>query len=84
VATAGAAGAHSHTLSRAVNGGTFTNVPFPGHNPSGTFTTSTDGTHVHPINVAANGSHNHAISVTATGGHETRPRNLALLYCIKY
>ena len=30
------------------------------------------------------GSHSHTISITATGGTETRPANIAMLYCIKY
>ena len=30
------------------------------------------------------GSHNHTITVNATGGSETRPRNVALMYIIKF
>jgi hypothetical protein len=29
------------------------------------------------------GAHSHTITVNQTGGNETRPRNIALLYCIK-
>lgn len=78
------AGEHSHTLGRASNAGTFTNTPFPGHSQSGAYSTSVAGAHAHTISVLANGAHTHAVTVGATGGHETRPRNIALLYCIKY
>jgi microcystin-dependent protein len=30
------------------------------------------------------GAHSHTITVNQTGGNETRPRNIALLYCIKF
>lgn len=43
--------------------------------------TSAAGAHSHGI--AADGAHSHTITVAATGIHETRPRNVALLYCIK-
>ena len=33
---------------------------------------------------ASTGNHTHAVTVGASGGTETRPRNVALLYCIKY
>jgi microcystin-dependent protein len=42
------------------------------------------GSHNHTVFVSLAGEHNHPISVAATGGSETRPRNVALLYCIKY
>lgn len=37
-------------------------------------------------NIAAAGAHTHNVTVNAstTGGTETRPKNIALLYCIKY
>jgi len=47
-----------------------------------TFTTSTD-THSHTFTTSSD-SHNHTITVNSTGGTETRPRNIALRYCIKY
>lgn len=43
--------------------------------------TSAAGAHNHGI--AGDGAHSHTITVDATGIHETRPRNVALLYCIK-
>lgn len=39
-----------------------------------------DGTHTHTVGNA--GSHFHTIN--STGGTETRPENIALMYCIKY
>ncbi|MDT6920389.1 phage tail-collar fiber domain-containing protein [Pseudomonas atacamensis] len=42
------------------------------------------GQHAHNVGVGGAGNHTHGISVAAAGGIETRPRNLALFYCIKY
>jgi microcystin-dependent protein len=43
--------------------------------------------HTHPLSGTAtsDGAHTHTVtgSATSTGGTETRPRNVALLYCIK-
>ncbi len=47
-------------------------------------TTSTNGAHSHAVTVNAVGDHAHTITIDATGGAETRPRNTALLACIKY
>lgn len=35
-------------------------------------------------NSAAAGSHSHNITVSASGGNESRPINVAMMYCIKY
>jgi len=45
-----------------------------------------DGNHAHNVGVgiAAAGGHQHAIQTDWQGGTETRPRNIALLACIKY
>lgn len=68
---AAAAGAHNHTVSGATQD--------PGGGSGGgssadtvTRTTSTAGSHIH------------ALTIDAAGGIETRPKNIALLYCIKY
>jgi len=39
-----------------------------------------------PANLATQnaGNHSHAITVNATGDTETRPKNIAMLYCIKF
>ena len=36
------------------------------------------------IGINAAGEHSHTITINATGGAETRPANIALLYCIKF
>lgn len=46
--------------------------------------TGAAGSHTHNIGTAAAGSHTHTVTVAASGGNETRPRNIALLACIKY
>jgi len=48
--------------------------------------TSTAGDHSHSITgtAAAVGDHAHTVTVNATGGTETRPRNVAILFCIRY
>lgn len=42
------------------------------------------GSHTHSLNIQSSGSHSHTVSITNSGGNETRPRNMAVLYCIKY
>lgn len=42
------------------------------------------GSHTHTLSIGSSGTHNHSITVANTGGAETRPRNVALLACIKY
>ncbi|WID42133.1 tail protein [Pseudomonas phage ZRG1] len=63
---------------------------------SHSFTTSTIGDHTHAVSVGTGGEHTHALSINsagahthaitidATGGAETRPRNIALLPCIRF
>lgn len=53
-----------------------------GDNDSGPMAIS--GAHSHALVIQSAGAHNHAITVSATGGAENRPRNVALLACIKY
>jgi len=59
------------------------------HNPSITFAPETmvdESAHTHPNNITNSGPHSHNVSVQnqSGGGTETRPRNVALLACIKY
>lgn len=42
------------------------------------------GNHGHNVSIGGAGNHTHAITVAAVGGAETRPVNIALLFCIKY
>lgn len=46
--------------------------------------TNAGGNHSHTITINAGGDHTHALTLQNTGGTETRPRNIALLYCIKF
>jgi len=52
------------------------------HTVSGTAASA--GAHTHTITVNAVGDHTHTFTTGASGGNETRPRNIALLYCIKF
>ncbi|MDI2594348.1 phage tail protein [Pseudomonas sp. 681] len=40
--------------------------------------------HSHTIGVSYDGAHAHTITVDPSGGTESRPVNIALIYCIKY
>ena len=42
------------------------------------------GSHQHYLAIDGAGTHAHNITVNAAGGNENRPRNVAVLYCIKY
>lgn len=44
----------------------------------------TAGEHTHALSINSGGAHTHAITIGATGGAETRPRNIALLACIRF
>ncbi|WP_439826198.1 phage tail-collar fiber domain-containing protein [Aeromonas caviae] len=45
---------------------------------------SSAGDHSHPVSVNNAGNHSHSVTVAASGSAETRPRNVALLACIKF
>ncbi len=42
------------------------------------------GVHGHNVGIGGGGTHTHAVTVAAAGGAETRPKSLALFYCVKY
>lgn len=67
------AGEHTHA---------FTTDTEPSHNHS--VTVNSGGAHSHTITLAAAANHTHTVTVGNTGGTETRPRNRATLWCIKY
>lgn len=72
-------GAHTHAISgAAASAGAHT------HTVSGSAVSAGDHTHTISGTAASAGDHSHAITVAASGGNETRPRNVALLYVIKY
>ncbi len=70
-----AAGLHGHNVSIGANGN-------HSHTVSGS--TSTAGNHAHNLNINQAGNHQHSFTTNATGSNETRPRNVAVLACIKY
>jgi phage-related tail fiber protein len=80
-----AAGDHTHYSSAAsggsvtVNYGSQINVA-----PTGNTITGNAGGHQHSLAIDGNGSHAHNVAVSTVGGAENRPRNIAVLYCIKY
>lgn len=92
-----AAGNHQHPILKAASGNNTTG-PYVSPANAGQDYAYTDaaGDHVHGVNVAYAGEHSHGVSVTAvddhthsvtveaSGGAEARPRNVALLYVIKY
>lgn len=67
------AGSHAHAISVAAGG-----------DHAHALSVANSGTHVHGLTINAAGTHSHNVTVAATGGAETRPRNIALLACIKY
>jgi microcystin-dependent protein len=71
--TTNSAGAHTHTVATAGSSGSGqSNVSFDPNNASGTHTTSSAGAHTHTFTTAS------------SGGTEARPRNIALLACVKF
>lgn len=70
--TAQSAGAHTHTLP--VVGNDY------GSAAGGRGSFNSAGT----MSTASSGAHTHALSVDGAGGGEARPRNIAMLACIKY
>ena len=90
--TSSSAGAHTHEMKHIASttedptGGGY----IPGRDSSfGTIqdplNTSSAGAHTHTVGgTTSSDSHTHTISVDQQGGTEARPRNIALLTCIKY
>lgn len=42
------------------------------------------GSYMNPGNTGSAGAHTHSVTVNSSGGNESRPRNIALLACIKF
>lgn len=72
-------GVHTHAVS-----GTAASAGAHTHSVSGTAASAGDHTHIISGTAASAGDHAHVITVAVSGGNEVRPRNLALLYVIKY
>lgn len=93
--TTSSAGDHTHTL-REDNDfysslkSTGSNTVAAGYNDAPVASTAagavnSSGAHTHTVSGTTSSDwHTHTVTVNATGGTETRPRNLALLFCIKY
>lgn len=75
-ANSNSTGAHTHTvrLYNATNSTNNLTAAGSTYSDAGASTTSTSGAHTHTITV----------DNSTTGSNETRPKNIALLYCIKY
>lgn len=71
--TTNAAGNHSHTFTTSTAG-----------DHTHTVSVGTGGEHTHSLSINSGGAHTHAITIDASGGAETRPRNIALLPCIRF
>jgi microcystin-dependent protein len=80
----GGAGGHSHTFKGEYTGTGGTPYITRVGNNTGNFdydvSTTSVGDHTHTVSISGNST---GISVQSNGGSETRPRNLALLACIK-
>ena len=74
--TAASAGAHTHstTVPQPSGGGLANNTTASGY--TGTVTTY--------YATGSSGAHSHALTIDVDGGAEARPRNVAMLMCIKY
>ena len=70
-------GSHTHTVNKGGTGGgnSVQNGPSTGANDN--ITTGSNGAHTHTLDISKFDS-------SETGGTETRPKNIALLYCIKF
>jgi len=54
------------------------------HTHSFSGTTSSAGAHTHSVTVGSAGNHTHTFTTDATGGSETRPKNAAVNFIIRY
>lgn len=83
-------GNHAHSYSAALVGADAASGNGDNEAFNQNLTTGQAGAHTHTMNAA--GSHNHSMSnagghnhsIGSSGGSETRPRNIALMYCIKF
>lgn len=79
------AGAHTHKYQRHLASRYGVGIDGEwGQNKYPEYDTSSAGNHTHKMNLNDAGNHSHNVYINNRGGSETRPRNIALLYCIKY
>ena len=64
-------GAHTHTYSGM-------------YNSRGPINGDTGLVYQNTQTTSSSGAHSHTVTIDSTGGTETRPRNIAMMYCIKY
>lgn len=84
-ATSSSSGEHTHTTPTGSATGGNAPASLAAVNRNGNNPTSSAGAHTHTVSgTTSSDSHTHTVTVNATGGTETRPRNRALLFCIKY
>ena len=75
-------GEHSHGVPISTNG-SGNNFESNGGNVERWGNTNATGNHNHSFETNASGNHTHSFSTSFNGGNESRPRNIALLACIK-
>ena len=80
---AGAYESHTHTGSTNSTGA-HTHGMLGGNSYTGTNSAGTSANTNYTINTNSAGAHSHTVTIGASGSTETRPRNIALMYCIKY
>ena len=78
--SSGSAGAHTHSFTLTSGAGDTSQ----GLVNSGTFSNAESGVTQSASTTGSAGAHTHTITIGSTGDTETRPRNIALLYCIKF
>jgi len=78
--TADSGGAHTHIIT-----GTHTHTSLNSFNPGSGVSTVYSGPPIaNSLATSSDGAHTHTLTIAASGGTEARPRNIALLACIKY
>lgn len=78
-------GAHTHSGSTSTNGSHVHGVPdSDNHDASGGSFDSGWRNATSYVNTTAAGDHSHTFTTSSSGGNESRPRNVAMLACIKY
>lgn len=75
-------GEHSHEIPISTNG-SGNNFESNGGNVERWGNTAATGNHNHSFETDGSGNHTHSFSTDFNGGNEARPRNIALLACIK-
>lgn len=84
-ASSDAAGEHTHTFTKSAGSNNTPGGYVTTANGGGSIhVTNPAGAHSHTVTIQGAPAHSHAVTVDASGGNENRPRNVALLACIKY